>query len=60
MFQDMGIVRQVRKLAIKKVSQAAERSSCWLWLTRNASSCKPSTNGSCLINTAARHLELDR
>ncbi|XP_052268376.1 uncharacterized protein LOC127869755 [Dreissena polymorpha] len=58
MFQDMGIVEQARKMAIKKVSQAAERSSSWLWLRRNASSWKPSTNGKCLINTAARHLEL--
>ncbi|XP_052240804.1 uncharacterized protein LOC127851227 [Dreissena polymorpha] len=45
MFQDMGIEGQARKLAIKKVSQAAERSSSWLWLRRNASSWKPSTNG---------------
>ncbi|XP_052271521.1 uncharacterized protein LOC127872232 [Dreissena polymorpha] len=45
MFQDMGIVGQARKLAIKKVSQAAERGSSWLWLRRNASSWKSSTNG---------------
>ena len=31
MFQDVGIVGQARKLAIKKVSHAAERSSSWLW-----------------------------
>ncbi|XP_052236077.1 uncharacterized protein LOC127847893 [Dreissena polymorpha] len=45
MFQDMGIDGQATKLAIKKVSQAAEKSSSWLWLRRNASSWKPSTNG---------------
>ncbi|KAH3711648.1 hypothetical protein DPMN_071319 [Dreissena polymorpha] len=45
MFQDVGIVGKARKLAIKKVLQAAERSSSRLWLRRNASSWKPSTNG---------------
>ncbi|KAH3709998.1 hypothetical protein DPMN_069464 [Dreissena polymorpha] len=38
MFQDVRIVGQARKLAIKKVSQAAERSSNWLWIRRNTSS----------------------
>jgi hypothetical protein len=45
MFQDVGIMGQARKLAVKKASQAAERSSSWLWLKRNSSSWKPSING---------------
>jgi len=45
MFQDVGIVGQARKLAIKKALQSAEKSSSWLWLRRNASSWKPSFNG---------------
>ena len=45
MLLDLGIVGQARKLAIKKASHAAERSSSWLWLKRNDSSWKPSTNG---------------
>ena len=45
MFQDVDIVVYARKLAIKKASQSAEKSSSWLWLRRNASSWNPSTNG---------------
>ena len=45
MFQDMGVVGKQRKMAVKLIAKAAERSSSWLWLRRNASSWKPSTNG---------------
>ena len=57
MLLDLGIVGQACKLAIKKASYAAERSSSWLWLERNDSSWKSSTNGQCLISTATNHSE---
>ena len=44
MFSAVGVTGQNRRAAIKKLGQAAEKASCWIWMKRDNSSWKPTTN----------------
>ena len=37
MFSALGITRKNRRTAVQKISQTAERASCWVWMKRNSS-----------------------
>ena len=43
MFAALGITGQRRRSAIQKMAQAAEKSSCWVWLKKDSSSWRPTT-----------------
>ena len=43
MFSALGVTGRSRKTSVRKVAQAAERASCWVWTRRDASSWKPTT-----------------
>ena len=34
----------LRRMVVRKLGQATERSSCWIWLKRDKSSWKPTPN----------------
>ncbi|XP_063420791.1 uncharacterized protein LOC134706007 [Mytilus trossulus] len=44
LFSAVGVTGRQRRTAIQKLGQAAEKASCWIWMKRDSSSWKPTTN----------------
>ena len=44
LFKSLGVVGRQRQTAIKRLSEAAEKASCWLWSRRDDQSWKPNTD----------------
>ncbi|XP_063435804.1 uncharacterized protein LOC134716731 [Mytilus trossulus] len=44
LFSAVGVTGRQRRTAIQKLCQAAEKASCWIWMKRDSSSWKPTTN----------------
>ncbi|XP_060066953.1 uncharacterized protein LOC132547205 [Ylistrum balloti] len=42
MFQALGVVGRTRKMVVRRLAEAAERASCWLWSRREEKDWKPS------------------
>ena len=51
LFSALGVTRRCRRTAAQKMGQAAEQSSCWIWLKKNTSSWKPINDAQWLIIT---------
>ena len=43
MFSALGITGKNRRTAVQKISQTAERASCWVWMKKNSSTWRPTT-----------------
>ena len=48
----LGISGRERKTAVRRLGEAAERASCWLWNRREELSWGPGEDGQCLAITA--------
>ena len=51
LFSALGVTGRCRRTAAQRMGQAAEQSSCWIWLNRNNSTWKPTNDVQWLIIT---------
>ena len=50
LFSVLGVTGRYRRTAIQRMGQAAEKSSCWIWLNRDNRSWKPTNDAQWIVD----------